>query len=339
MFDAAWKGERPGATAKLTATRGATFALATKPLPASIALLPDYAANHATCVATWHPLLAAGMQVVTPEPFVNDAWRHLFVQDVELISGNRMHYRAGNHYNQIYEAEGSDAALALMTWGYARDTRRLLEPLLDFTRKGLEQRQAGFKLADICRYFWQTRDARHRACAPPALGKSGGLLVETRTGPHGLLPPERSAGDISPSPIRERQRPRVARPPRFERRARRHRRNVRGRPIRRRRPRNPPDRPRGIAASARRETTPRFVPIPLHRHEPAHDPLICSRIRSYWNIIIGYTIGSGIFPPGSAEETWIPRYQEQHGGIFMGLVRSGGDEFNFWTGSERVNPL
>ena len=91
----------------------------------------------------------------------------------------------------------------------------------------------------------------------------------------------------------------------------------------------------GIAASARRETTPRFVPIVLHSHEPAQDPLI----RSYWNIIIGYTFGSGIFPPGSAEETWIPRYQEQHGGIFMGLVRSGGDEFNFWTGSERVNPL
>ncbi len=45
VFDAAWKGERPRATAKLTATRGATFALATKPLPASVALLPDYAAH------------------------------------------------------------------------------------------------------------------------------------------------------------------------------------------------------------------------------------------------------------------------------------------------------
>ena len=48
---------------------------------------------------------------------------------------------------------------------------------------------------------------------------------------------------------------------------------------------------------------------------------------------------SAIFPSGSAEETWIPRDQEQHGGIFTGMVRSSGDEFNFWTGSERVNPL
>ena len=54
---------------------------------------------------------------------------------------------------------------------------------------------------------------------------------------------------------------------------------------------------------------------------------------------MGYSIASGIFPPGSAEENWIPRYQEQHGGIFLGMIRSGGDKFNFWTGSERVNPL
>ena len=340
VFDAAWKWERQRATAKLTATRGATFALATKPLPASVALLPDYAAQRATCVATWRPLLAAGMHVVTPEPVVNDAWRHLIVQNLELISGHRMHYSAGNQYNQLYEAEGSDAALALMTWGFARDTRRLLEPLLDFTRKGLEQHQAGFKLADVCRYYWQTRDADTVRALRPRWEKAARLLVETRTGPHGLFPPERYAGDISTpaqsvnvnanawralrdlsavlAAIGE-----TSEAARYAAVAREIRPTVLA----------------AIAASARRETTPPFVPIALHSNEPAHDPLIRSRIGSYWNIIIGYTIGSGIFPPGSAEETWIPRYQEQHGGIFMGMVRSGGDEFNFWTGSERVNPL
>ena len=340
VFDAAWKWERQRATAKLTATRGATFALATKPLPTSVALIPDYAAQRATCVATWRPLLAAGMHVVTPEPLVNDAWRHLIVQNFELISGHRMHYSAGNQYNQLYEAEGSDAALALMTWGFARDTRRLLEPLLDFTRKGLEQHQAGFKLADVCRYYWQTRDADTVRALRPRWEKAARLLVETRTGPHGLFPPERYAGDISTpaqsvnvnanawralrdlsavlAAIGE-----TSEAARYAAVAREIRPTVLA----------------AIAASARRETTPPFVPIALHSNEPAHDPLIRSRIGSYWNIIIGYTIGSGIFPPGSAEETWIPRYQEQHGGIFMGMVRSGGDEFNFWTGSERVNPL
>lgn len=340
VFDAAWKWERQRATAKLTATRGATFALATKPLPASVALAPDYAAHRATCVATWRPLLAAGMHVVTPEPLVNDAWRHLVVQNFELISGHRMHYSAGNQYNQLYEAEGSDAALALMTWGYARDTRRLLEPLLDFTRKGLEQHQAGFKLADVCRYYWQTRDADSVRALRPRWEKAARLLVETRTGPHGLFPPERYAGDISTPAqsvnvnanawraLRDLSAvlAEIGEPAEAARYA------AVAREIR-------PTVLAAIAHSARRETTPPFVPIALHSDEPAHDPLIRSRIGSYWNIIIGYTIGSGIFPPGSAEETWIPRYQEQHGGIFMGMVRSGGDEFNFWTGSERVNPL
>ena len=94
-----------------------------------------------------------------------------------------------------------------------------------------------------------------------------------------------------------------------------------------------------IARSARRETSPPFVPVALHGDEPVHDPITATRIGSYWNIILGYTIGSGIFPPGSAEETWLPRYQETHGGLFLGMMRSGGDEFNFWTGEHRVNPL
>ena len=280
------------------------------------------------------------MSVVTPEPLVNDAWRHLIAQNFELISGHRMHYSAGNQYNQLYEAEGSDAALALMTWGYARDTRRLLEPLLDFTRKGLEQHQAGFKLADICRYYWQTRDADAVRALRPRWEKAARLLVETRTGPHGLFPPERYAGDISTPAqsvnvnanawraLRDLSAvlAEIGEPTEAARYA------AVAREIR-------PTVLAAIAHSARRETTPPFVPIALHSDEPAHDPIIRSRIGSYWNIIIGYTIGSGIFPPGSVEESWIPRYQEQHGGIFMGMVRSGGDEFNFWTGSERVNPL
>ena len=340
VFDAAWKWERQRATAKLTSTKGATFALATKPLPASVTLVPDYAAQRAICVATWRPLLAAGMHVVTPEPLVNDAWRHLIAQNFELISGDRMHYSAGNQYNQLYEAEGSDAALALMTWGFARDTRRLLEPLLDFTRKGLEQHQAGFKLNDISRYYWQTRDADTVRALRPRWEKAARLLVETRTGPHGLFPPERYAGDISTPAQSVNVNANAWRALRDlsavlaeigEPTAAAHYAAV-AREIR-------PTVLAAIAQSVRRETTPPFVPIALHSNEPAHDPIIRSRIGSYWNIIIGYTIGSGLFPPGSAEETWIPRFQEQHGGIFMGMVRSGGDEFNFWTGSERVNPL
>jgi hypothetical protein len=94
-----------------------------------------------------------------------------------------------------------------------------------------------------------------------------------------------------------------------------------------------------IEKSVHRETTPPFIPNALLSDEPTHDPILHSRIGSYWNITIGYTIAAGIFPVGSAEENWIPHFQEQHGGIFMGMIRSGGDEFNFWTGPNRINPL
>ena len=94
-----------------------------------------------------------------------------------------------------------------------------------------------------------------------------------------------------------------------------------------------------IARTVSRTTSPPFVPIALDGGEPVHSPILHYRIGSYWNIIIGYTIGSGIFPAGSEQENWIPHYQERHGGVFLGMVRSGGDTFNFWTGPERVNPL
>ncbi len=78
-----------------------------------------------------------------------------------------------------------------------------------------------------------------------------------------------------------------------------------------------------IEKSARFETAPPFVPVALYADEPEHDPITASRIGSYWNIVIGYVIGSGIFPGGSAQESWIPHYQERHGGLCMGMLRAG----------------
>ena len=340
VFDGQWRWERQRAVARLTAMSSVTFALATRPLNSAVELKLDYEAERAHCAETWRGLLGSAMRVETPEPLVNNAWRHLLIQNFELITGDRIHYSTGNQYDRIYEAEGSDAALALMAWGYEADMRRLIGPLLEFTRKGLEFHQAGFKIMDVCRYYWQTRDAGAVRALRPLWEKEAQLLIEGRTGPHGLFPPERYTGDISTpaQPVNANAHAwRALRDlgavlaamgetndaRRYAEVAREFRKTVLT----------------AIEKSARRETTPPFVPVALFSDEPAHTPIIRSRIGSYWNIIIGYTIGSGVFPPGSAEEHWIPRYQEQHGGIFMGMVRSGGDEFNFWTGEHRVNPL
>jgi hypothetical protein len=344
IFDRAWRWERNGARARVTGAAAATLAILTQPMRAAAVADAgkfDHAAQRGAAVAAWQALLAAGMRVEVPEPRVQDAWRALVAQNFALIHGDRMHYSAGNQYDRLYEGEGSDAALALMSWGHDREMRRLIGPLLDFTRRGLEIHQAGFKLTNVARLYWQTRDADTVRALRPKWAPEVARLADGRTGPHGLYPAERYTGDIS-TPVQAiganahawralrdfgavlGELGETAAAAQLGGLAAEFRRTVRA----------------AIDASVRRETAPPFVPVALHGAEPAHDPILRSRIGSYWNITIGYTIGSGIFPPGSAEETWIARYQENHGGLLLGLVRSGGsEEFNFWTGAERINPL
>jgi hypothetical protein len=343
LCDKSWRWERQALHARLTANNAVVLAVPTKPLDASTQLsvtAADYARQRDACAATWNKILSQGMNVETPEPVVNNAWRHLICQNFELISGDRIHYSAGNQYERLYEAEGSDAALALMVWRYERDMRRLMAPLFDFTRKGLEFHQAGFKLNNIVRYYWQTRDAAAVKEFRPRWEKEARRLMDNRTGEHGLFPKEQYCGDIH-TPVQSinantkawrgirdlgamlAEVGEQAESRQYAQAASDFRKTV----------------ITAIEQSARRETLPPFVPVALYDNEPIHDPITEVRIGSYWNIIIGYTIASGIFPPGSDQENWIPHYLEQHGGLCMGMLRAGGDEFNFWTGQYRVNPL
>ena len=111
-----------------------------------------------------------------------------------------MHYSAGNQYDKLYEHEGSDAALSLMLFGYDEEMRRLIVPLLDFTRKGLEYHQAGHKLDDVCRLYWQTRDAEFIRSLRPRWQKELDRLASHRSSTNGLYPREQYCGDI-PTPV------------------------------------------------------------------------------------------------------------------------------------------
>ncbi len=343
VLDSSWKWDRNRAQANITQTVKATVALVTKPamaLAISEVSSPVYDQQVAACTETWNSELARGMQVSVPEPIVNNAWRNLILQNLAIMRGNRIHYSALNQYDALYESEGSDAALAAMSWGYESDGLDMLPPLLDFERAGLQYHNAGTKLLDVCRYYWLSRDRAGVQRLKPKWEREIQKLVDNRTSSHGLFPKERYCGDISTQV---------------------HSLNVNAKAWRALRDTSAMLRDMGehaeaerlssIAAEFRqtvlkaidkstiRTTDPPFVPIALMDQEPAHDPITHVRIGSYWNIIIGYTIASGIFPPGSPEETWIPKYQEQHGGLCMGMTRSGGAEFNFWTGEHRVNPL
>jgi hypothetical protein len=343
VVDKNWGWDRNGLRARLRPKTSAVLAIATKPLSASTELSVNnevYESQREACVRTWKTILGEGMNVETPEPYVNAAWRHLICQNFQLVNGDRIHYSAGNQYDRLYEAEGSDAALAMMNWGYESDMRRLMVPLFAFTRKGLEFHQAGFKINNLCQYYWQTRDATVVKELRSHWEREARRLVDNRTGEHGLFPKEQYCGDIH-TPVQSV--------------------NVNAKAWRALRDlstvlaavgeRKEAEDYASVAGafrktvltaikkSARRETTPPFVPVALYDNEPIHDPITQVRIGSYWNIIIGYTISSGIFAPGSEEEHWIPHYLEQHGGLCMGMLRSGGSQHNFWTGYDRVNPL
>ncbi len=343
IFDPSWKRERHKMVARIRGHAAATLAIPTQPLASGVALTLNpttYATQRGQCADTWKKIVARGMQVDVPEDRVNHVWRNSLCQDFALINGDSMRYSAGNQYDRIYSAEGSDAALALLVWGFERDMRRLMVPLFDFTRKGLEQHQAAFKLGNLFRYYWQTRDASVVSELRARWEQEAVRLDRDRTGPHGLYPQEQYCGDIhtlvqslnANSKAWRALRDLGALLAELGETAAAHHYAAAAAAFR-------PVVLGAIERATVRTTTPPFIPIALDGGEPAHDPILHTRIGSYWNIIIGYTIGSGIFPAGSEQENWIPRYQEQNGGIFLGMVRSGGAQFNFWTGEDRVNPL
>lgn len=343
IFDASWKRERGRMVARLRPGGAVTLAVPTQPLARERSLVVSpaaYAEQRAACAATWRDWVGRGAQVEVPEPRVNHAWRSAICQNVQLVAEGQLRYSTGNQYDRIYAGEGSDAVMALLDWGLAAEARRWIEPILAFTRKGLEQHQASFKLNNVIRSYWQTRDPAAVRALRPHWEKEAARLDRGRTGAGGLYPPEQYCGDIHTLVQSLNANAKAWRALRDlgamlaevgERDAARHytaeaaafRRVVL----------------QAVEQRAVRTTTPPFVPIALDGGEPAHDPILHSRIGSYWNIIIGYTLGSGIFPPGSEQENWIPHYQERNGGIFLGMVRSGGAQFNFWTNDQRVNPL
>ncbi len=343
ILDSTWRWERNRAQAKILRGSKSTAFFVTDFRDKKLSIQADadtFDGQRNACVKTWSNELERSVQVHVPEELVNNAYRNQLIQILSIMRGNRINYSALNQYDALYESEGSDAALAALVWGYESDVLDMLKPLFDFKRKGLEYHNAGTKLINLCRYYWQTRDIESVEKLRPRWEPEMRLLLENRTAENGLFPKERYCGDISTQV---------------------HSMNVNSKAWRALRDLSEVLKDMGhfeessklatiaaefrttvlkaIESSVQRSADPPFVPIALNDEEPAHNPITNIRIGSYWNIIIGYTIASGIFPPGTEQETWIPRYQEKFGGICMGMIRSGGAAFNFWTGEHRVNPL
>jgi hypothetical protein len=344
-FDRNWTWEREAAHATIGTNKSATVVIITKPFAQGaeneIVLkspAESYDAQRRICVDTWTKILGEGMSVETPETRVNDAWQNFVIQNFQLIHGDSMRYSAGNQYAKLYEAEGSDAALAMMMWGYEPETRRLIPPLLDFTRKNLEFHQAGHKLDDICRYYWQTRDAGFVKAMRPRWEKEIERIAVSRTNEHGLFPKEQYCGDIATpvyslnsnakcwAALRDlapvlKEIGDSAGAERISTMATEFHKSIHA----------------ALQKSIRRDTEPPFVPIALFGDEEIHDPITHARIGGYWNLMANYIIGTRVL--SGDQENWLPHYLETHGGLCMGMTRTGGELKTFWTGIPRTNPL
>jgi hypothetical protein len=344
-FDKNWTWDRQAAHATIGTNKSAMLVIVTRSFAkgAENELVTGSPADHYNaqrkiCADTWMKILAEGMSVETPEPRINNAWRNFVIQNFGLINGDSMRYSAGNQYDKLYEAEGSDAALAMMMWGYESETRRLIPPLLDFTRKNLEFHQAGHKLDDICRYYWQTRDGDFVKSMRPRWEKEIERIAVSRTNEHGLFPKEQYCGDIATPvyslnsnakcwaalrdlvPVLKEIGDNAAGDHIAAMAAEFHK-NILA----------------ALDKSIRRDTDPPFVPIALFGDEEIHDPITHARIGGYWNLMANYIIGTRVL--SGDRENWLPHYLETHGGLCMGMTRTGGELRTFWTGIPRTNPL
>jgi hypothetical protein len=341
-LDKSWTWERERVHAKIATNKPAVIAIATKPPPAGANVLTSensgYERQRELTIQTWEKFLSGAMNVETPEPYVNNAWRQLIIQNFQLINGDKIHYSAGNQYDALYESEGSDAVTAMQLWGYEADARRLLVPLLDFTRDAIKFNQAGQKLDDLVRYYWQTRDADFIRSTRPKWEKEVKRILDSR-GNNGLLQREHYCNDI-PTPVfslnsngkcwrglrgmsavlsdmgESSQSERLAKTASEFRSA--------------------------ILAAVQKSTftntQPPFIPIALFGEELPYDPICATKMGSYWNLMANFVLGFEVLGPGSDGENAILQYIQQHGGLCMGMERARPWP-SFWNGAESLNPL
>lgn len=326
-FDRAWQWNagQHTLTAQLSGRATATLAVATVPVDPSTNRpfrATDYSAQRSKCATRWEAVLARAMQVEVPEPIVNAAWKATIIGSFLLRHGDNMNYSAGNQYETMYEAESGDVVRALTLWGLSQDSRQMIPPLLAFgVDPGLRFHDAAFKLQLLAHYYWLTRDARFVRDQQARWSQAVEVLTRERDAATGLLPRENYCGDEHDQVFSLNSNANAWR-------------GLRdlaavlddiGDEATARKIRATADALRrsildAVARSERRDAQPPFIPIALLGEEQPYDVLTATRRGSYWNLMIPYVIGSGIFN-GSERDDWPLRYLEAHGGVCMGMIR------------------
>jgi hypothetical protein len=298
-----------------------------------------YDGERRACLERWEGLLAKGTRLAIPEPVVQNAWRALIVGNFLIAVGDRMHYSAGNAYDHLYEAECGDATRAMMLYGFADESGRMVKPLLEFNRQATRYHVAGHKLQLLAQYYWVSRDADRLRAWEPIWGPAIEFVTSSRRKDNGLLPPDRYAGDIAQDVFSLNSNANCWRGLRdmaavladlgqrgradaLAREAKAFREAILD----------------AVARSERLDTEPPFIPIALFGVEGPHETLTSTRTGSYYDLMIPYVLGSGVFGRGSPREGWIIDYLRAHGGLAMGMIRSTPHQGQF-NNMPGVNPL
>jgi hypothetical protein len=316
-----WDARKAELTAKVGNGASAELVVFTRPADGPPKEFPSFAEERKACVDTWRGVLARGSFVGVPESVVQNAWRALVVGNYLIAVGDRMNYSAGNAYDHLYEGECGDAVRSLMLFGQTADARKMVGPLLDFNRQATRFHVAGHKLQLLTHYYWVTRDKDYLREKRAVWEGVVNFVRASRKTDNGLLPKDRYAGDIAEQvyslnsnaacwrglrdlaavleDIGEKETAAELRKEAAEFRT-------------------------AILAAVDKseDREARFIPIALLAGEKPHDPLTATRTGSYYDLMIPYVLGSGVFGPGDDREGWIIDYLRRHGGLAMGMIRS-----------------
>ena len=319
-----WMPDRKLLQAALTEQAPAHVVIGTTPLPHPVAPLTSaaYEKHRQDCAAAWQAVLDQGMALSVPEPVVNNAWRALILGTHLLRKQNVLCYSHGNLYERQYEAEGGDAARALLLFGHGGEVRHLLPPLLDYQQKGLEFHDAGFKLQLLAHYYWLTHDAACVRELRPHWQKAADIIVQKREKDTGLLPRENYCGDIDQQiyslnsnanswrGLRDLAAVLQDMGERDEAECLRAVCSTFRKAIL-----------AAAAKSERRDFHPTFIPVALFGEEKPYEVLTASKLGSYWCLMAPYLLGSEIFGLRSPQENAILDTLQTRGGISMGMIR------------------
>lgn len=322
-----WDESKQMLSATLARRKPTVLAFAAKPVSQDVAARfkissKEYESQRRQCMVSWQDFLDRGMHLETPERVVNNAWRSLLIGNQIMVEGDSANYSWGNAYERLYEAECGDAVRAFLLWGWTGEARRMMPPLLDYTRDKLEFHNAGFKLQTLAHYYWVTRDAGFVKSMRARWEREAKLIMEGRETQSGLAPRESYCGDIATpiyslsanangwrglrdmaavlEDVGEQNEARL-----FAKVAADYRQKI-------------------LAAadkSERRDVHPPFMPIALYGEEKPADPLTSTMLGSYWCLMAPYVLGSGVFGPGSDPERAMVDYLQERGGVFMGMIR------------------